>query len=245
MKTVALLIQLVVLATLTACSTLKPTDDTAVQSSADPIAGFNRAMHRFNTAADKAVLRPVAKGYDKVLPDPAKRGIGNFFDNLNEPLNALNNLLQGKLDRTLSSTFRFVVNSTFGLAGLFDVADRMQVAEAKEDFGQTLGAWGVKPGPYLVLPLLGPSNFRDGLGLVVESVSYYPNGEITDSSGGRIALSVLDVVDTRASLLGTDKLLDAQIDPYGFLKSSYEQNRVNLLYDGSPPISEEELELDF
>ncbi|MBT8115134.1 MAG: VacJ family lipoprotein [Arenicella sp.] len=246
MKNVKLLLLVVVGLFLAGCNTLQQTDDLSRQYSADPWQGFNRGMHKFNETADRIVLKPVATGYSRILPSPAKTGVRNFFNNLSEPLNAANNLLQGKLVRAASSVARFAINSSIGIGGLFDVASGVtNISPANEDFGQTLAAWGVRPGPYLVLPLFGPSNLRDGLGRIGEGIVYYANGELTDSSSGRIGLSVLDAVDTRARLLGTDSLLDAQLDPYAFIKSSYEQNRIQALYDGSPPVSAEQLESDF
>jgi len=232
------------LLSISACNTLQVNDDPARQVSSDPLEGLNRSVYAFNNTADKLVLRPVAKAYDVVLPTPAKKGVRNFFNNLNEPLNIVNNLLQGKFDRALSSTYRFTVNSTVGILGLIDVAKAYDVEPSREDFGQTLAAWGAGPGPYLMLPFLGPTNLRDGAGLAVESFVYYPFNEITDSSGGRIALVAVDVVSARATLLGTDKLLDSQLDPYAFLKRAYEQNRLEALYDGEPPVSEDD-EIDF
>jgi len=156
------------------CNTLSIDDSAERQVSADPVQGFNRKVYAFNNGVDQAVIRPVARGYDKVVPDPAKRSVSNFLNNLREPLYAVNNLLQGKVDRALGSTYRFIVNSTLGIGGLLDVAEKHEVEIAKEDFGQTLAAWGVKPGPYIMLPFLGPSNMRDGVGFVGENLAYYP-----------------------------------------------------------------------
>lgn len=230
--------------TLSGCNTLSINDDPSAQISNDPIQGFNRKIYSFNSGVDRAILKPVAKGYDKVVPTPAKKGVANFFSNLREPLNAFNNLLQGKYDRALGSTYRFVVNSTVGIAGLFDVAKKHDVDLAREDFGQTLAAWGVKPGPYLMLPFLGPSNLRDGVGLVTDLSLYYPSGVITDSSAAATSLTVLNIIDTRVGLLGADEVLEQQLDPYGFLKVAFEENRLQAIYDGTPPEKEEE-DFDF
>jgi len=226
------------------CSTLKSTDDVSEQVSADPLKGFNRTMYGFNKAADTVILKPVSQAYNYVLPKPAKNSVGNFFDNLAEPLNVVNNALQGKGNRALNSTYRFVLNSTVGVLGLFDVASYYKIEPAKEDLGQTLAAWGVKPGPYIMLPLLGPSNLRDGLGRLGETVTYYPNRIITDSDGAALALTALDVIDTRASLLSLDSTLEAQLDQYDFIKSAYEGNRITNIYDGKPPQTIED-DLDF
>lgn len=232
---VRLIALLPILFTLGACSTLRPTDDPLRQVSSDPFQGFNRGMHNFNTGADKAILRPIAKGYKAVTPDPVENGVSNFFSNLSEPLNFLNNLLQGKVDGALNSTYRFAVNSTIGVLGLFDVADTYQVEQKPEDFGQTLASWGTSPGPYIVIPFLGPTNLRDGVGRIIDTAILYPNREVTDSSQGQVGLLVLNIIDTRAKLLGVDETLDKQLDPYLFLKDAYDNSRRNAVYDGSPP----------
>ena len=225
-----------------ACSTLSSNDDIQRQISSDPFEGINRTVYAFNDKADKLVLKPAATAYNYVLPKPAKKGVSNFFGNLGEPLNALNNLLQGKFDRALASTFRFTVNSTVGVLGLVDVAKALDVAPAREDFGQTMAAWGVRPGPYLMLPLFGPSNFRDGIGRLGENALYYPINEITDSNSGRLGLALTNVVSDRVRLLGTDEVLDSQLDPYAFLKQAFEQQRIESLYDGNAPRVEEDFD---
>lgn len=235
---------LVLLSVISGCTTLKSTDDVSKQISKDPIEGFNRAIYGFNKSADRIVLKPVSKAYNYTVPKPAKNSIGNFFSNLAEPLNIVNNALQGKGYKALDSTYRFVINSTIGFAGLFDVAQHYNIEPAKEDLGQTLASWGVKPGPYIMLPFLGPTNLRDGLGRAVETAVYYPNDIITNSDTLTVGLTVLDIVDTRASLLNLDSVLETQLDQYSFIKSAYESNRINRIYDGSPPSVKEE-ELDF
>ena len=222
------------------CTTLSVNDDPNAHVAADPLEGLNRSIYGFNRTADKLVLRPVARAYDTVLPKPAKTGVSNFFSNLREPLNVVHNLLQGKGDRALNSTYRFAVNSTVGLLGLIDVADHLDVEAAPEDLGQTLAAWGVAPGPYLMLPFLGPSNLRDAAGRAIDSAVYYPINEISDSSGTRTGLVLLDIVALRAGLLGSDKILESQIDEYSFLKTAFEQARTTAIYDGSPPQAVEE-----
>jgi phospholipid-binding lipoprotein MlaA len=208
------------------------------------LSGLNRSVYAFNNTADKVVLKPAAKVYDTLLPGAAQRSVGHFFNNLGEPLNVLNNLLQGKVDDALSSTYRFAVNSTIGVFGLFDVAKSYQVDRKREDFGQTLAAWGVKPGPYLVLPFLGPSNLRDGFGFAIDNLTFNSAAAISDDSNTRLALTVLNVVDVRAGLLGSSDLLEQQLDPYLFLKGAYEQNRLKSIYDGSPPVRPDD-DLDF
>ena len=222
------------------CNTLTVQDDHQRHVSSDPLQGLNRSIYAFNQGADKLILKPVAKGYSKVVPAPAQQSVSHFFSNLGEPLNALNNLLQGKFDRAASSTYRFVVNSTLGVFGLFDVAKSFNVEKAPEDFGQTLAAWGVGPGPFLMLPLAGPSNLRDGFGSLIDGAIYYPNNEITDSSNKQTALVITSVISLRAGFLGVDDVLDKQLDPYGFLKQAAEKSRIKDLYDGNPPLAPEE-----
>jgi len=228
----------------TACTTLDVSHDPMSQTSKDPLLGINRSVYAFNNTADKTVLKPVAKAYSTVMPTPAQKAVGQFFSNLGEPLNALNNLLQGKVDGALASTYRFAVNSTIGVFGLFDVAKSYQVDRKQEDFGQTLAVWGVKPGPYLVLPFLGPSNFRDGFGFAADNFTFNSAAAVSDESATRAGLTVLNVVDIRASLLGTTDLIENQLDPYIFMKEAYEQRRLNSIYDGNPPVRSDD-DLDF
>jgi len=228
------------LSLLSACNTLKVTDDPNTHITRDPWQGFNRGVYSFNNTLDKAILKPVSKGYSAALPKPARSGIGRFFSNLGEPLNIVNNLFQGKFERALSSTYRFTVNSTVGVFGIFDIAKRYEVEKTPEDFGQTLAAWGVKPGPYLMLPFFGPSSLRDGVGFFTEAGVYFPNSIVTDSAAAATGLTVLNFVNRRADLLGADNVLDSQVDPYSFLKVAYEKDRINRLYDGNPPKTEEE-----
>ncbi|MBX2849189.1 MAG: VacJ family lipoprotein [Acidiferrobacterales bacterium] len=237
------LVCIIVLSTLlSACNTLSVNDDPSVQASSDPLQNINRKIYSFNSGVDKAILRPIASGYDKVVPVPAKNGVSNFLSNFREPVNVFNNLLQGKFDRALGSTYRFVVNSTFGIVGLFDVAGKYQVHESKEDFGQTLASWGVKPGPYIMLPFLGPSNLRDGVGLLTDNILIYPNSRVTETSAQSTSLTVMRLIDTRVALLGADEFLEQQLDPYGFLKIAYEENRLNAIYDGQAPEIEEDFD---
>lgn len=214
------------------CSTSGKHVTHAWNTSSDPLEGLNRSVYAFNTTADKYILRPVASGYDKVLPQLAKNGVSNFFANLGEPMSIVNNLLQGKVDRALGSTYRFAVNSTVGLLGLIDVAKHQDVEKAPEDLGQTLALWGVKPGPYLMLPFLGPTNLRDGLGRSVSSAAFYPIGKLSESNSTRLGLTALDVVNTRAGLLSLDQALDKQLDPYLFIKTTVENSRTDAIRDG-------------
>jgi len=228
-------ILLVVVFFFSGCTTLKQSDDPTRQISSDPFRGFNKRSNAFNNGLDKIIVKPVAQAYHSTVPDPVEKSVGNFFSNLSEPFNIVNNILQGKIDGVLGSSYRFIVNSTVGVFGLFDVAKEYDVALQQEDFGQTLASWGVKPGPYLVIPFLGPTNLRDGVGRVIDTSLLYPNREITDSTKAQLGLFVLNIVDSRARLLPLDDVLDNQLNPYLFLKDAYDSNRLSDIYDGSPP----------
>ena len=204
-----------------------------VETKEDPWEGFNRSMFVFNDAVDGAILKPVAKGYKAVTPTPVQKGVSNFFSNLGEIGNIANNLLQGKWDATASSTFRFLINSTAGWFGIFDVASEMGLKEYDEDFGQTLGYWGVSSGPYLVLPFFGPSTVRDGSGLVVQ-YAYLDDKELLNlNDDEKLQLLALDVVDTRARYLNAEGMIIG--DRYSFIRDVYLQNRAYEVYDGNPP----------
>jgi phospholipid-binding lipoprotein MlaA len=201
----------------------------------DPFEGFNRAVYKFNDYFDRAILKPVAKGYDFITPNFIKKGISNVFRNLFEPTVIINDVLQGKFKQSASDTGRFVVNSTVGLLGLFDVAKHLNMPAHNEDFGQTLGVWGVKDGPYLVLPFFGPSSIRDGVGLVADWETD-PVTYIEDNTA-RWGTRALRFVDTRAQYLGASEILEqAADDEYVFRREAYRQRRRNLVYDGNPPV---------
>ncbi|MGH1486690.1 MAG: MlaA family lipoprotein [Cellvibrionaceae bacterium] len=195
----------------------------------DPYEGLNRAIFSFNNGIDKIFLKPVAKGYKFVTPDLAEAGVSNFFSNLLEIRNIVNAGLQGKGEKTLTYTWRFIVNSTFGLFGLLDVASEMGLeTEGGEDFGQTLAAWGVKSGPYIVMPFLGPSTLRDGFAIPVDS--YLDPANYVEHNATRNALTFTEIVSIRASLLDTEKLLSG--DRYVFIRDAYLQRRDYLVNDG-------------
>lgn len=220
------LLSLAAALTLSACAHTLPDDP------ADPLEPFNRAMFSFNRTADRYVLKPVAKGYDQVVPDLAKRGVTNFFSNLEEPRNIVNGLLQGKPVQAASDTGRFLLNSTAGFAGILDVATDAGMPRHDEDFGQTLGRYGVGPGWYLMLPLLGPTTNRD---LVGRGPDYYTGTSPYVESDANLALNGLDLLETRAKLLGADSLIDNAIDPYIFVRTAFLQQRLGKVYDGAPP----------
>jgi phospholipid-binding lipoprotein MlaA len=207
----------------------------------DPLEGYNRAVYKFNDTLDRAVLKPVAKGYDNVVPDLVKTGIHNFFSNLGELVVITNDVLQAKGEQALSDTGRFIINSTFGIVGLFDIATPVGLPKHNEDFGQSLGKWGVGPGPYFVLPFLGPSTVRDALAKPFDWQLQYP--AYVEHVPTRNSAYALEVIDTRASLLGATNVLgEAALDPYIFVRDAYLQRRQGLVYDGSPPKTEEDLE---
>ena len=208
----------------------------------DPWESYNRAMTSFNDGVDKAVIKPVATVYKEVLPSPVRTGVGNFFGNLSDVWSLVNNVLQAKPEGALHSFWRVVVNTTIGIGGLFDPATEMHLVRHREDFGQTLGYWGADSGPYLVLPLLGPSTLRDTIALPVDYLGR-PQGQINDVPV-RNSLTVLEAVDTRARLLGVEQLLNqAALDPYSFQRDAFLQKRRNDVRDGEP-VDEERYDLD-
>lgn len=230
--TLARLAAVVAAGLLSACATLPP------DQPADPLEPINRAMFGFNRTADRYVLKPVAQGYKAVVPDVAQQGVINFFSNLSEPITILNGLLQGKFAQAGSDTGRFLLNSTAGFAGLMDVASAAGLEKHDEDFGQTLGYWGVGTGAYLMLPLLGPSNGRDLIGRGVDYFSapqYYVQQNNTDEDEIFYGVTALNLISLRTQLMSADSLIDGAIDPYIFVRTAYLQNRLNKVYDGAPP----------
>ncbi len=208
----------------------------------DPLEPFNRSMFEFNRTLDTYVGKPLARGYRRITPEPLDRGITNFFNNLDEIPTALNNLLQLKVKDAFSDLGRLAVNSTLGFFGFMDVASTWGLEKHDEDFGQTLGYWGVPSGPYLVLPVIGPSSFRDGAGFAVDWVSNPIYYRIGDNEIGW-SLWVLRYVDRRADLLRKERAVEAAaLDPYVFYRESYLQHRDYLVHDGNPPLEEEDFE---
>ena len=201
----------------------------------DPLEGYNRAMYSFNDGVDKAIIKPVASGYKAVLPDFARTGVSNFFANLGDIWIGVNNILQGKIGAGVSDFGRFAINTTAGLLGVLDVASNAGLDKHNEDFGQTLGFWGVGSGAYLVLPILGPSNLRDGFSRLAVDWQGDPLWYLGNVPT-RNELYVVRVVDTRANLLDASQLLeDAALDRYSYLRGAYQQRRRSLIYDGNPP----------
>ncbi|MCW8907792.1 MAG: VacJ family lipoprotein [Sedimenticola sp.] len=207
------------------------------QDPRDPIEGFNRAMYSFNDGLDKVLMKPLAQGYKAITPAPVDTGISNFFGNLADVGSAINNLLQFKLERAATDVGRVLVNSTIGLLGFIDVASNMNLQKYGEDFGQTMGAWGMDPGPYIVLPFFGPSSGRDAVGLVVDW--YTDPVRYVKPNHWRNSLIGLRAIDTRADLLSASRVLEeAALDPYEFQRDAYLQKRRNDVYDGAPPPEE-------
>jgi phospholipid-binding lipoprotein MlaA len=196
----------------------------------DPFESYNRWMYRVNDAVDRGAVKPVARAYVRVLPQPVRTGVGNFFRNLSYPRTIVNDFLQGKFVDGTRDTARLAMNTVFGLGGILDPAGRMGLERHDEDFGQTLGRWGVPTGPYLVLPVLGPSSVRDGIGRVPDE---YSGGRhyIADSTV-RWSATALDAIDVRAGLLDTDSLTQGTFDRYAFIRNAWLQRRNYLVHDG-------------
>ena len=205
----------------------------------DPLESVNRVIFSFNDKADTYVLRPVAQTYVNVVPQLVRVGVSNVFGNIGDMFSAVNSLLQGKNEKLGNDLGRVLVNSTFGLGGIFDVAGYAGVEKGNEDFGQTFGYWGIPSGPYLVIPFLGPSNIRDATGLVIQSY-IDPVSDVTPDLA-RYELLGLRVIDARAGLLGTEDLVaGAALDRYTFIRSAYSQRRRSLIFDGKPPKNDDD-----
>jgi phospholipid-binding lipoprotein MlaA len=205
----------------------------------DPLEPLNRAVYTFNDGFDTLLVRPAAEFYRFIVPEFARTGVSNFFSNINDVIVTVNSLLQGKLLQAASDAARLLVNTTLGVLGLFDVATQMGLEKHNEDFGQTLGYWGIGDGPYLVLPFLGPSNLRDTVGWVgdwqVWPITY------VDHDQTRYLLIGTRFVTARADLLEASRILEtAALDPYEFVRDAYLQRRRNQIYDGKPPPDEDD-----
>ena len=206
----------------------------------DPFEPSNRVMYQVSDAIDTAVVKPVAQAYVDVVPQPIRAGVSNFFNNIDDMVSAVNDLLQGKLDKLGDDLGRVVLNTGFGLGGIFDLASMIGIERGNEDFGQTFGVWGFAQGPYLYVPLFGPTTVRDGTGTVVRiavggPVGYIPNVAVRNSLYG------IGAVDLRAQALETSSMIDtAALDRYLFIRNAYLQRRRYLLYDGKPPPEPEE-----
>ncbi len=226
-KQISILALLMVFALLTGCASIN-------SPKADPLEGLNRATFKVNETVDDYVLKPVAKGYQAVTPGFVRSGVSNAFSNIGDVGTSVNNLLQGKPSNAISDVGRFLVNSTLGVLGLFDVATPMGLEKHDEDFGQTLGLWGLDSGPYLVLPLLGPSTVRDAVSKVADSYTGY--ARYIQNVPARNSTQALGIVNLRADLLNTTSTLDeASLDKYQFIRDAYLQRRLSQVYDGKVP----------
>jgi phospholipid-binding lipoprotein MlaA len=217
------------------CASLPPG---AKRDPRDPWERMNRTTFKVNIALDHAVARPIARAYEKVTPRPVRTGVSNFMDNLSYTITMANDLLQLKFKPFAQDTGRFVLNTTVGIGGLFDPASKVGLPKNQEDLGQTFGHWGAKPGPYFVIPILGPSDVRDGIGRVGDTylspLQYVRNNYVKYSIYG------VELVDTRYRLLPQDKLLDEAFDPYTLLKNAYLQRRQYLVTEGK--VSDKDLQ---
>ena len=209
----------------------------------DPLEPFNRGVYRFNDAVDRAVLKPVAQGYDAVVPQPVQNGIANFFSNLNDVVVVVNDFLQLKIAQGTADAGRLLINSTIGILGFIDVGSQIGLPKHEEDFGQTLGYWGLAPGAYVVLPFFGPSTVRDTAGLAVDGVTN-PIYWVKDDTI-QISLFTLRTISLRDQLLDAERVLKtAALDQYQFVRDAYLQRRRNLVYDGAPPKDQFDEEFD-
>lgn len=231
---------------LSACST--------VDNRHDPLESMNRVVFSFNEKLDEVVTEPVARSYQRFVPSPLRMIVGNFFSNLDDVVIVANALLQLKFMNAMASTTRVVINTTFGMLGAIDLASDItqvsdiDISKRNEDFGQTLGSYGIGSGPYLVLPILGPSTVRDAIGIGVDSTFMHPARAIYtgfDLLTVRFPVTTLEFIDKREQLLGLDKTLEeASLDKYEFVRDTYLQRRNSLIQKNGASSSEEEL-LDF
>lgn len=210
-------------------------DDTPARAHpADPWEPFNRSVFRFNQDLDAGLLYPWADAYVTLVPELARTGVHNFFNNFQDLWSGVNNLLQGKIERSIAMSFRFLWNTVFGWGGLLDLATELGIERTPEDFGQTLGVWGVPPGNFLMLPLFGPSTVRDAAALPLD-IAATPAYAVNQGSF-RPVTTVVEIVDARAQFIGADKALDAiALDKYSFVRDAYLARRLRLVYDGDPP----------
>ncbi len=222
---------------ITSCATNRGIEGEPVRAESDPWETMNRGIYGFSNAVDRVTLKPIAKGYRKLVPRFARRGVSNFSDNLFTPRSALNNFLQGKGKAGFSDIGRFILNSTVGIGGLFDVASAAGFEEYGEDFSQTLAVWGLPAGPYVYIPLIGPRTLLSAVALPVDLLSdplaYYNDTSVRDR------VYVLRAIDLRARLLPAEMLIEDSQDPYIAIRESYLQNRLYEVHDGDPPEDED------
>jgi phospholipid-binding lipoprotein MlaA len=228
-SSLARLLACVLVATLAGCATAPPG-----ASANDPLESVNRKTFAFNDVVDAHAIRPVSEAYVKVVPAPVRTGVHNIFGNFSDAWSTVNELLQLKLRETASMGMRVLTNTTIGIGGLFDPTTRLGFERKREDFGQTLGYWGVPAGPYLVLPLFGPSDVRDALSFPVDSLA--GPGGLVGSTWQKVGVGALGAVDTRSSLLAASDMLDAvALDRYVFVRDAYVARRRSLVHDGELP----------
>ena len=228
MKKLKAVVLIAVLCGLSGCAT----------TNKDPLEGLNRGIYKFNDVTDRYAMQPVAKTYKAIAPSPVRTGISNFFSNLGTLTTVVNDLLQLKFAQAFSDAGRFVINTTFGIAGFIDVASMDKIEKHNEDFGQTLGYWGVGPGAYLVLPILGPSSVRDAGGLAFDTFTSDPITYLRNTRQYRAhnQVRLVQLLDKRTQLLDATDLVDnASIDPYAFMRDAYLQRRASQVQDGIVP----------
>jgi len=212
----------------------EPTDAPTAGQLADPWEPFNRAMFAFNQEVDAGLIYPLTSAYVGLVPALLRTGVSNVFNNAEDLWSAINNLLQGKWDKSVMMSFRFAWNTVFGVAGILDMATELGIERFPEDFGQTLGVWGFQTGPYLVLPFFGPSTVRDAAGLPLD-IAASPAYAINQGSF-RPVTTVLQILDTRSQLLGATQALDAiALDKYSFVRDAFLSRRLRMVFDGNPP----------
>jgi len=226
---------LLVAAALAGCASVPPSGGTPTAGQkADPWENWNRKVFGFNDAVDKAVVKPVAEAYQKVVPQLVRKGVSNVLGNIGDVWSTANQFLQGKVQYGFEMGMRVLSNTFFGLGGLLDPATEMGLTKRSEDFGQTLGRWGVGAGPYVVLPLLGPSSLRDTAALPADR--YWAPSTLPSQETGRYAVAALELINARTDLLSTTKLLDeVALDRYSFIRDAYLARRQDQVYDGAPP----------
>jgi phospholipid-binding lipoprotein MlaA len=201
----------------------------------DPLEGFNRGVYSFNKGIDNVLFDPLSKFYQAITPNFVDRGVTNFFSNLNDIAVTVNSLLQFKVDQALSDATRFIFNSTIGIFGFFDISSAIDLPKHDEDFGQTLAVWGFGPGPFVMVPLFGPTTIRDATGFIVDQGILNPVFYVNDTAA-KAGLLTLNYVDFKADLLSAKKLLgDAAVDEYEFLKNAYFEKRESLINDRTTP----------
>ena len=209
----------------------------------DPLEDRNRSIYAFNENLDEAILEPAADGYTYIVPNFMQKGFNNFFGNINYPVTIINQVLQGNIEESLQDTLRFTVNTSIGIFGLFDPASSMGLPEHDEDFGQTLAVWGVKEGPYLMLPFFGPKTLRSLTGDLTD-VLFNPLLNIDDTNL-KIKTNLINILQDRSDLSDLEEELDNSFDPYQYIKDSYIQNRKYKIHNGNTTEDDIEIDIDF